>query len=163
MRFRFGQTPFATKAPVAPSACAESIGTAQPPTKPRHLLPWAAKRPAKGEGIQICVSFQNETPPGDRIAKRRRAVAFGKAFRGPGEGEGRFTRKARSVERALFLMDVFGVPYSAPSTSKSASMETGAAPPPTKLPPNCASRRFAAAISTRRSAWVDILRTRALP
>ena len=32
MRFRFGQAPFATKAPLTPFACAESIGTARPTT-----------------------------------------------------------------------------------------------------------------------------------
>ena len=62
MRFRFGQTPFATKAPLAPSACAESIGTAQPPTKPRRLPPWAAKRPVKGgRRSNLCFISKRDT------------------------------------------------------------------------------------------------------
>ena len=62
MRFRFGQALFAAKAALAPSACAESIGTARPPTKPRRLPPWAAKRPAKGERrSNLCFISKRDT------------------------------------------------------------------------------------------------------
>lgn len=112
-----------------------------------HALPlWS--NPVRGKGISgafcSCGIYRNRTPSD--------------------QGEAKVDLREKPARLSgLFLVDVFDSPYSAPSASKSASMETGAAPPPTKLPPNCASKRFAAAMSTRRSAWVDILRTRALP
>ena len=62
MRFRFGRALLATKAPVTPSARAESIGTARPPTKPRRFPPWAAKRPAKGgRRSNLCFISKRDT------------------------------------------------------------------------------------------------------
>ena len=62
MRLRFGQALFATKAPVTPSARAESVGIVRPTTKPRRPPPWAAKRPAKGgRRSNLCFISKRDT------------------------------------------------------------------------------------------------------
>ena len=89
MRFHFGRAPFATKAPLAPSARAESIGIVRPPAKlkPRHLSPGPRNGPPKGKVFKFAFHFKTR--------HRRRAHSKAAVSRGLYQGVSQPKGKAK--------------------------------------------------------------------